>query len=354
MGAETALAFLAALQRGRPVPEAIVICGPQAFVREYVLDAVRTRLRADGAAYRSIQVGAGGDFGPVLGELRDSELFAPRKLVACRVLHSRRERGSPERRSQSAEPRPSGGSDESALAAAIARGFAPNHLALLFESDNAPAKLKRAVEAKGAVITCARPFDDQLPRYAEIFAAEAGLKLSAEALEFLVARRGGDLPMLANALSKARIASERGRTVAASDLDESGAWRAPEIFELGEAITQGDPARALMLLDRAVANGRDPVEITSLEVIPVLRRMLLAAAMVRRGQRAHEVASSLGMKPQSPLVARSIEGAKRLGPDRLRTAHGRASQLDAEFKMGLLRERREALSSLLLELMPPA
>src|SRR5689334_3991826 len=94
MAAENALAFLRGIAQGRLDASSILIAGPQAFLREYVLEATRALLARDGFKFRAFQVGAGDSFSPVVNELNGGDLFAPKRLIACRVLRSYRERGS--------------------------------------------------------------------------------------------------------------------------------------------------------------------------------------------------------------------------------------------------------------------
>ncbi|MGC2495179.1 hypothetical protein, partial [Candidatus Binatus sp.] len=94
MPLETALAYL----RGsggddrKRIPPVVVIFGPHAFLREYVLDSVVRKLVSDGCQYRSFQIGSGDDYGAVLNELQAPDLFAPRRAIACRILKSRRDK----------------------------------------------------------------------------------------------------------------------------------------------------------------------------------------------------------------------------------------------------------------------
>src|SRR5271154_1655787 len=92
MALENPLPFLRGLGEKREVPLAVLVLGPQTFLREYVLDAIRLRLGGEGFEYRGFQVGAGDDFGGVIEELLAPGLFATRTLIVCRVLRSRRER----------------------------------------------------------------------------------------------------------------------------------------------------------------------------------------------------------------------------------------------------------------------
>jgi len=354
MASENALGFLRAIAQGRAPAPVVLITGPQAFLREYVLDAVRTRLATEGFEYRPLQVGGGDGFATVISELEAADLFAPKRLIACRALKTFRERGSEaddEPEAGAGQPSGRGHGTEGSLAAAIERIPVQVRLVITYERDNAPAKIRRLAEGAGVAVNCMRPFDNQIALYAELFSRALNLKLSMSAAELLAGRHGSDLGAIANALAKAAItAAERGR-IEASDLDETGAARVPDVFELGESLARGNPAETLALFDRAIETGRDPIELLAVELIPLLRRMLVAAALIARRKGVAEIGSALGMSATSGLVTRAVEGARRFGLKSLRRAHHRACGLDAGFKMGLLKERDLAVAAMLIELM---
>jgi DNA polymerase III delta subunit len=288
----------------------------------------------------------------VLNELRAPDLFAPKLALTCRILRSRRERSDD---AEGADPRSAGvGGGEAALVAAIEAARGPGHLILLYEKDNAPAKVRRAAEKPALMVNCMRPFDNQIEQYVQVFAHRLGLKLAPAALDMLISRHGGDLAAVANALAKVTIFAEPGASVQASDLDEQGARRMPEAFELAESLARGRASAALAQLGRALALGRDVFEILAVEVIPVLRRMMIAASTLAARGRESDVAAALGVQPTSGLATRAIEGARLLGLPRLERAYRRACELDANFKNGQLKEKEEALAGLILELMETA
>jgi DNA polymerase III delta subunit len=352
MAAESALQFLRGLEQGRKIPPAILIAGPQPFLREYVLEALHSRLAAEGFGYRAFQIGAGGNFVEVINELSAADLFAPKRLVACRVLRSHRERSAEAEADEEEKPaRRASFGDEAALLALLDNLGGPMYLALLYERDTAPAKVRRKFEQSGIAVNCMRPFDNQIAQYAESFARAAGLKLSREAADLLAARHGGDLGAIANSIGLAAIGGDARGRLEASDLGVHASARAPELFELSETMTRGRLAETIALFDRALETGRDPVELLAVELIPMLRRMMVAAAVLRKHRDTAEVARALGYAPASALVARAVEGARRFGGERLSQAHRRACELDAQFKMGLLKEREQAVASLLIELM---
>jgi DNA polymerase III delta subunit len=355
MAVETALSILRAGERATLAP-AIVISGTHAFLREYVFDTVRRRMLRQGMKYRAFQVGGAEGFDAVLAELREADLFAPVRVVGCRVLRSHRgggDQSDDDDGAASGGSRTGAGGGEAALAEALETMRGPGALIVIYERDAAPAKIRRAVEQGGLAINCPRPYDNQLTQFAEDFARVQDLRLGPGVAELLISRHAGDLSAIANTLAKAAIHREAGATLGADDLGEPAAAKIPDLFELAEALSKGRAAAALAVLGRAIASGRDPFELLAVEIAPVMRRMMLAASMAANKQSTPQIAAALGMSPSSPLAMRAIEGARRFGSARLTEAYRRVSQLDADFKNGRIKEREEALAGMLLELMSP-
>ena len=351
MPLETALAYIRGAGGNLRIPAVVIIFGPHAFLREYVLDSTVRKLIADGCQYRSFQIGSGDDYGEVLNELQAPDLFAPRRAVACRILKSRRDKAETAGDADGGDARASGsGGSEAALVAAIEDARGPGHLILLYEKDNAPAKVRRAAEKPALLVNCMRPFDNQIEQYVHAFANSLGLKLSPAALDLIISRHGGDLAAVANTLGKVTIFAEPGKPVQPGDLDE-GARRMPEAFELAESVARGRASAALAQLGRALALGREVFEILAVEIIPMMRRMMIAASMMAARRSPSDVAAAMGLSPQSGLATRAIEGARRYGLPRLERAYWRACAMDAGFKDGTIKGREEALAGLILDLM---
>jgi len=350
MPAENALGFLRIVETAKTLPAAILIAGPQAFLREYVVDAIARRLTREGLQYRTFQIANASDFASVVEELRAPDLFAPKRMLVCRVMRSFRDRGGDDGAGtdDSSEKETRGG--DAGLIGAVIEARPPNHLVIVYDKDAAPAKIRRAAESAGILVNCLRPFDNQLAQYAQSFARGFDLKLSQSAAELLVARHGGDLAAIANALGKLAIHLEKGASIEAADLTEQGPSKLPEPFEIAESLSAGKTTATLAQLTRAIAGGRDAVEILAVEFIPVMRRMMLAASMLAARKSTYDIAGALGFGPSSALATRAIEGAKRFGLARLQRAYHRASELDEGFKNGRIKDRAEALSALVLDL----
>ena len=343
MAVESAMGFLRALSQGRAITPVTIIFGPQAFLREYALDSLRRRLTGDGFTYRPLQIAGADGYNALASELEGADLFAPKRLVAGRVLRSYRERGGDD--DSEAEDR-AAPSDEAALIASCARIDATVRLALVYERDKVPAKMRRAIEQSGTLVNCMRPFDNQLPQYAELFVRALGLRLTTKEADLLVARHAGDLAGIANALNKASITRRDDGKVELTEIGGPGAARIPELFEIAESLGQRGVGETLALFDRAMQTGRDPIEVLALELIPQVRRMLLAATLIVRKKDPSALAAALGVAPNSPLATRAIEGARRFGLKRLQRTHQRACELDASFKNGIIKQRDQAVAAL--------
>jgi DNA polymerase III delta subunit len=351
LAVENAIGFLRALSQKRAIAPITVIFGPQAFLREYALDTLRGRLADDGFKYRSLQIGGADTYNALVSELKGGDLFAPKRLVVGRVLRSYRERGSDGGSEIDGYPGFSA-RDEVDLMAACTRIDATVRLALVYERDKVPVKMRRFVEQSGTVVNCLRPFENQLAQYAELLARSAGIRLTTKQADLLVARHAGDLAEIANTLDKAAITRRDDGRIELAELGGVGV-RIPELFEIAETLTQRGVGETLALFDRAIQTGRDPIEVLSLELIPQVRRMLLAATLLSRKKDPGMLGAALGVAPNSPLAVRAIEGARRFGLRRLERIHQRVCELDASFKNGMIKEREQSVSALMLELAGP-
>jgi DNA polymerase III delta subunit len=349
LAVETAIVFLRALSHGRAVARVTLIYGPHAFLREYSLDSLRRRLTDEGFKFCSFQIGSGDSYNAVVSELQAGDLFAPKRLVVGRVLRSYRERLGDDD-SDGEERAATARNDETALTAACARMDAGVRLALVYERDKPPAKIRRAFDQSGTLVNCMRPFENQLVQYAELFARALGVRLTMKEAESLVAQHDGNLAGIANALNKAAITRRDDGKIELVGLGGSAAVGIPDLFEISDSLAGRGVGETLARFDRAMQVGRDPIEVLSLELIPQVRRMLLAATLLAQKKAPAAIASTLGVAPSSPLATRAIEGARRFGLRRLEKTHRRVCELDASFKNGTVKQREQAVGSLILEL----
>ncbi len=355
MPAQTALQAIRSADSRAALPASIVIFGAQAFLREYVLGKISARLIDGGFQYRSFQIASNADFDRALDEFAAPDLFAKKRVVVCRVLKSRRGAQTDGRAETDDGADDEAGTvsavGESALAHTIESYPGPNHLVALYDRDAAPAKIRRAAEKSALVIGCARPYDNQIPEYTDALARALGLRLAPGVSEYLAEKYAGDLASISNALSKAAIIAESGGALSESEFGDPGAQRMPDVFEIADNIARGRVAAALAQIDRASALGRDSFEILAVEIVPVLRRMMIAASMLSRRRQSGEIAAALGLSPYSSMAARAIEGARRYGADRLTRAYQSVVVLDEGMKNGAIKNRENAIGAVLMSLM---
>ncbi len=214
MAVETALSVLRAGDRAA-LPSAIVISGPQAFLREYVFDTVRRRMLRQGMKYRGFQVGGAEGFDAVLAELREADLFAPGASLdaACcariaaaenRATMTTARRGQLARRRGRRRGRAGRGARDDARSGGADRGLRARHRASQGPprggagrtGDKLPARLRQSAHA-----------------IRRAFARVQDLRLGPGVAELLVSRHAGDLSAIANTLAKAAIPRDPGATL---------------------------------------------------------------------------------------------------------------------------------------------
>lgn len=183
----------------------------------------------------------------------------------------------------------------------------PDLTLVLIAREKAPAKLTKAVKAAGGEIhEFEAPKARDMPRVLVGDAKRLGFALDPAAARMLVDRMGTSSVRLRNELARLALWAGEGGTVSAADLEamvsdtsETAAWT------LSDALLEGDPAKALALAERLIAQGEN---VTGLiyGLASRLRNACAAAAQLEEGIPPKQVESSLKMHPYAAkqLVAR--------------------------------------------------
>src|SRR5579875_683008 len=120
MAAENALACLHQLEAGKQMlPAAILITGPELFLKEYVLECCCAALRGEAAELRRFHIGNTADLGPLLEAVAAPSLFSSATTAVARVLRTRRVRADGSEEGEEPDGGGRGGRDDSALIEAI-------------------------------------------------------------------------------------------------------------------------------------------------------------------------------------------------------------------------------------------
>jgi DNA polymerase III delta subunit len=145
-----------------------------------------------------------------------------------------------------------------AVGAAIAE-LPPDLTLVLIARDKAPEKLEQAVRAAGGEIHLfAAPDARAMPRALVAEASRLGFRLGPEAAAALVERMGVNPVRLANELERLSLWAGDGGEVGLDDLDAMVADTSEAIvWSLADALQGRDPAAALSVAERLIAQGEN-------------------------------------------------------------------------------------------------
>jgi DNA polymerase-3 subunit delta len=126
-------------------------------------------------------------------------------------------------------------------------------------------------------------WEEEAREMAQQRAAARRLDFDQEALELFVLLTGGDTRQIDNELEKLDLFVGKNRKVDAEDVRELVPLsRAGVIFELGNALAQGDLHRALALVRRLLDQGETAIGILLVAILPTVRNLLLAKDLMER------------------------------------------------------------------------
>jgi DNA polymerase III delta subunit len=145
-----------------------------------------------------------------------------------------------------------------AVAAAVP-GLPPDLTLVLIARDDAPEKLKAAVEAAGGEVhEFAAPSPRAMPRVLVAEAGRLGFSLDPAAARVLVERMGANPVRLGNELRRLSLWAGEGGEVSLEDLDAMVADTSEAIvWSLADALQQHDPVVAIAVAERLIAQGEN-------------------------------------------------------------------------------------------------
>jgi DNA polymerase III subunit delta len=198
-----------------------------------------------------------------------------------------------------------------AVVAALAE-LPPDLTVVLIARDRAPAKLTKAVRAaSGEIHEFEAPRAREMPRALVAEAKRLGFRLDPQAARILVDRMGANPGRLQRELERLALWAEEGGGVGAGDLDAMVADTSEAVvWALSDALLERDPARALGIGERLIAQGENVTGVIY-GLASRLRKARAAAAQLQRGVAPQRVESGLAMHPYAAkqLVSR-LRGAE--------------------------------------------
>lgn len=161
-------------------------------------------------------------------------------------------------------------------------------------------------------------------------ARAAGLTLAPPAAEALVALVGEDLGRLAGELEKAALfVGPDGRVTEEVVLALVGESRARRYWELGQALEEGEPAKALRVLEQLLAAGEEPTPLLGVVVAFVRDAWRVKSAVAER----RDPRTALRGRP-SFVVERISARAAAIQPEALAGALQRCFDVEVRLKSG--------------------
>jgi len=281
--------------------------------------------------------------------------FAERRLVVvkeCPAVVPRR-KGAAEKEppegaegpADSGEP-PASGADAALLS--YLKAPAPSTVLLfLAGAVDARRKVTRALAAAGAVVECQPLKPEDAVMWVQQRAQSRGKRLGTQAANLLVERIGPDLSLLDSELEKlvlyvgeAREIPARAVEAMVSNLAETEIWR------LADAVLRRDRTRAMVLLDRLLAQVDHPLQLL-VAVTNRFRQLLLVKALSTEGLSQRDGAARAHMHPYA--YAKMAEQARAVPREDIVRALERLLDADVAMKSGF--DPRLTLETVIVELM---
>jgi DNA polymerase-3 subunit delta len=226
-------------------------------------------------------------------------------------------------------------------------------LVLTGEKADQRLKIFGAWKKHGQLVKLDPLYERQLPGFVREEGRARGVRFEPGAAERLCDEIGADLGQLADAVERLAIFTGgpggAERAVAVKDVEECiASTRQRSVFELAEAVGEGNRARALVVLEAMIGARESGVRIVAMLARHV-RQLWMAYQLGRRASKA-EVAAALGIPPF--FVDGIVAQARRLDRAALERMHDALYRTDVALKSSRLDDGR-VLERLVLELTQP-
>ena len=301
------------LQAGT-IPGLILLYGQESFFVETGMLSVRDAVVAPADRDFNLTQFYGKDFivNDVLDQARTFPIFADRRLVVIKNIH--------EARAEQLE----------GLIEYVNDPVPETVLLLTAEKIDARRKIFQLVKKNGLTIEFKKIYENQLPSFVRDLAKSKKLTLTADALKLFCKRVGtnlaeaqGEMEKLIGYLGERDIADEADVAAIVSDT------RIESIFDLTDAMGQGDRSMALTLLDRLLAEGQAPLMILTM-MARHFRQMWKISELVSQKVPQSELPRRVGASPY--FLKGLMQQAKRFDQLQYRQVFNRFLEADLALK----------------------
>ncbi|MEJ2525771.1 MAG: DNA polymerase III subunit delta [Desulfuromonadales bacterium] len=297
-----------------PVPPLILLYGAENYFVEQGWQAVRDAVVPSDSRDFNLTVFHGKDLqsSAVIEQALTLPIFTAQRLVVVKNLHEAR-------------------ADQlDGLLDYVADPVPETVLLLTAEKIDARRKLFQVLKKNGVAIEFKAIYDNQLPGFVRQVATQHRLTLTAEALRLFCKRVGTNLAAVAGEMEK--LAGYLGERDLAEHDDVAAIvsdTRIESIFDLTDAMGQGDRSTALQLLDRLLAEGQPPLMVLAM-MTRHFRQMWKISALTEQRVPAKDLPRQVGVSPY--FLKGLMQQAARFDTASYREVFARFLQTDLALK----------------------
>jgi len=263
------------------LPGLILLYGPESYFAEQGLQLIRDAVVAPEDRDFNLSQYHGKDFKPgeVVEQARTFPVFAERRLVVIKNLHD------------------ASADQLDGLLAYLEDPVAETVLLLTADKIDARRKFYQILKKTGKSFEFKKIYENQLPTFVRDLAKSFNVTLTGEGLKLFCKRVGtnlvevqGELEKLLGYLGDRDIADEKDVAAIVSDT------RIESIFDLTDALGEGDVSRAFQLLNRLLAEGQAPLMVLAM-MTRHFRQMWKMSELVTQRVPQSELPKRVGVSP---------------------------------------------------------
>ncbi len=284
------------------IPPLLCLCGEESYLVEQAWRQVlAATVPADARDFNFQQLqGKEVRAATLLDALQTLPVFAPRRLVLIKSGHELPV------------------AEQDALLDYLRDPLPESVLLLVCAKIDARRKFFQAFKKTGGLVEFKRLYDNQIPGFIRERLRVAGRQLTEDALALFCRRVGSNLQEIVGELEKLfAYLGERDLGDVADVAAVVSDSRVDSIFELTNALGNGDSGEALRLLNRLLADGQAPLLVLNL-IVRHFRQLWLTRELLEQGGGSGDVARRVGVNPY--FVDGLVRQARRFSTGRFRRA----------------------------------
>ena len=212
-------------------------------------------------------------------------------------------------------------------------------------------KFFQQLAKQGRMVEFRLPFDNQIPQWIQRHTRKRGLIIEPEAVDLLRLYVGGNLRELASEIEKLSTFVGEGEKITRQAVERVvGALRSISIFEFIDAIGARDHPKSMILLQRLLEQGEEPVRAVAM-ICRHFQLLLKAQTLVGRSLSRQGMAGELGVSPY--FLESYLDQARRYPRGSLWAGLGALLEADSRLKSQGRRQEHLVMDLLVQRLCAP-